>query len=113
MESPSKTNNETFNDDFHEQEDEHAFYVRILACSILILGLIVAGNFIYCMRNYRRLSAQTRARVAEGGLDFISACLVVPFLVFFWMVVGWVMKVGIGIGRVCIGVKGWMRPYWA
>lgn len=108
MESPSKIN-ETFIDEFHKQEAEHTSDVRILACSILILGLIVAGIFIYCVRHYQRISVQIRARVAEGGMDFVAACLV-PFLVFFWMVVAWVMEVGFAIGRVCKRVKAWVRP---
>ena len=43
----------------------------------------------------------------KGGLDLTATCLV-PFLVCFWMVVGWVGKVG--IGRACNRVKGWVRP---
>lgn len=105
MESPSKIN-ETFIDEFHRQEAERASDVRILAASILILGLIVAGIFIYCVRHYQRISVKIRARVAEGGLDYVAACLV-PFLIFFWMVVGWIMEVGFG---VCKGVKVWVRP---
>lgn len=108
MESPSKFN-ETSIDEFHKQEAERASYIRILAASILVLGLIVAGIFIYCVRHYQRISVKIRARVAEGGLDYVAACLV-PFLVFFWMVVGWIMEVGFGIGRVCKGVKDWVRP---
>lgn len=81
MESRSKIN-ETFIDEFHKQEAERTPDVRILACSILILGLIVAGIFIYCVRHYQRISVKVHARVAEGGLYSVAACLV-PFLVFF------------------------------
>ena len=95
-------------DEFHKREADRVYYVCLLVCSILILGLIVASILIDCVRHYQRLSVQIRARAAEGGLD--TAAYLIPFLVCFWMVVGWVRDVGIGIGRVCNGVKGWVRP---
>lgn len=97
MESSSKIN-DTFNmDEFHKQEAENAPYVRMLAVSILILCLIIAGILIYCLRHYQKIFVKTRARVAEGGLDFVATCLV-PILEFLWMVIGWVMEMAFWIG---------------
>lgn len=99
MKNSSKIN-ETFTmEEFHKQEAEHVSDVRILAVSILILVLIVACIFIYCVRHYQRISVKVRARIDEGGLDLVAVCLV-PILMFFWMVVGWVMEVAFGIGRM-------------
>lgn len=69
MESSSKIN-ETFMEEFHKQEAKRASYFRTLAASILILSLIIAGIFIYCMRHYKKISVKTRARLAEGGFRF-------------------------------------------
>lgn len=108
MYSPSNSN-EILPDEFHKEEDEHAYRVRVLECSILTLSVIIACIFIYCVHRYRGLSMRIHARVAEGGLDYIAACLV-PLLVWFWVAVGSIMEVGRGIGFVCKGVKGWLRP---
>lgn len=82
MDSPSITN-DTLLDEFHNQEAVQAGRVRLLACSILTSGIILAWSFIYCLRQYRLLSIRIHARVADGGLDFLAACLV-PLLVWFW-----------------------------